>query len=430
MPIGWARDSHLEPIIMTPRIPQLRTPLAAMAVAWIVACSATDQTLLAPDGDPAEDGSPLPGVFDDDTTVSGELVIREMLRVSRGTTLTVAAGSALLFRDDGDSIAGIDVAGVLLAQGSASSPVRFGSADTVPRAGDWEGIYVHGGSAVLAHTRIDHARIGLRVSGGALARIDSCVIDSHEQSAVMTESGWANITGSTLEAERFGVRAEGGGVVVRGGSITGKSEAGFLGHASTDTVLAATLDGEDALVIDGGYQTLVRGCVLQGDRYGVSLVGRVSDALIDSNTVLPGMTGIFVVDSRRTQVSRNTIRKSIDAGIECRDADVEVTANLVDTCDIGLWVAGGDVMASGNALAGNHSDGIRIDAGVPEIVGNSIVGNGGYGVRTEVYGIDASGNWWGDASGPYQELYNPGGTGDRVPRVLIVNPWLDAPPSQ
>ena len=198
---------------MTPRTPQLRTPLATLAVAWIVACSATDETLLAPDGDPAEDGSPLPTVIDDDTTVSGELVIREMLIVSRGTTLTVAAGSSLLFRDDGDSIAGIDVAGVLLAQGSASSPVRFGSADTVPRPGDWEGIYVHGGSVVLTHTRIDHARIGLRVSGGAVARVDSCVIDSHATCALMTELGWADITGSTLESEQFGARTEGGGVL-------------------------------------------------------------------------------------------------------------------------------------------------------------------------------------------------------------------------
>jgi len=416
---------------MYERAPYLGKSLSALILAWLVACSAADDAILDPEGDPLEAGTPLPGIFDDDTTLTGELVVRRMLQVARGTTLSVAPGTTMLFRDTEDSVAGIDVAGVLLAPGSSELPIRFGTLDTVPRPGDWEGITVHGGSALLTHTRIDHARIGLRVTGGARARIDTCVIDSHAISAVMSELGWIEIAQSALSADQTGAWAEGGGFRVTGGSIAGEDDAGFRGHASSDTLVGVRLEGDDALVLVGGFESVVRSCTLDGRQHGARLVGRIADAVVDSNLVLPSIVGILVIDARRTRLVGNSVRNAAEAGIECRDADVELLGNSADSCDIGLWLAGGDVSALGNSLVSNHTDGARIDAGMPLISGNVFADNGshgGYGLRTEVHGIDASGNWWGDPSGPEQEIYNPDGLGDRVTRPLIVSPWLIAPP--
>ncbi|MCK4510450.1 right-handed parallel beta-helix repeat-containing protein [bacterium] len=40
---------------------------------------------------------------------------------------------------------------------------------------------------------------------------------------------------------------------------------------------------------------------------------------------------------------------------------------------------------------------------------------------------DATNNWWGDSSGPYEASGNPGGTGDTVYGLITYNPWLTAP---
>jgi hypothetical protein len=37
-------------------------------------------------------------------------------------------------------------------------------------------------------------------------------------------------------------------------------------------------------------------------------------------------------------------------------------------------------------------------------------------------------NYWGDPSGPYQPVENPGGLGDSVPVNVHVIPWLTSPP--
>jgi hypothetical protein len=42
--------------------------------------------------------------------------------------------------------------------------------------------------------------------------------------------------------------------------------------------------------------------------------------------------------------------------------------------------------------------------------------------------LDATNNWWGDASGPYHPVQNPGGLGDDVGDNILFDPWLTAPP--
>ena len=60
---------------------------------------------------------------------------------------------------------------------------------------------------------------------------------------------------------------------------------------------------------------------------------------------------------------------------------------------------------------------------------NNIVGNSWYGVGNAGVGIvDATKNWWGDASGPYHPTSNPYGMGNAVSNNVSFIPWLGATP--
>jgi len=63
-----------------------------------------------------------------------------------------------------------------------------------------------------------------------------------------------------------------------------------------------------------------------------------------------------------------------------------------------------------------------MEAHFNNIVGNPYLGVGKYGSGT----ADATHNWWGDASGPYHESLNPGGSGDEVSGNVDFEPWLES----
>jgi nitrous oxidase accessory protein NosD len=93
-----------------------------------------------------------------------------------------------------------------------------------------------------------------------------------------------------------------------------------------------------------------------------------------------------------------------------------------------------------NVITG-YVRGIVVDAGstaVPRVYGNDFSGNTTLGLdnRSGLV-LDASGNWWGDTSGPYENtdpdacgltLNNPGGTGSASSGCVIYNPYLTADP--
>lgn len=64
-------------------------------------------------------------------------------------------------------------------------------------------------------------------------------------------------------------------------------------------------------------------------------------------------------------------------------------------------------------------------------VNNWFEGNEGNTAYVDLYNypeVDMPNNYWGDPSGPYHEIENPGGSGDSVPVNVHVTPWLTSPP--
>ncbi|MBM3237777.1 T9SS type A sorting domain-containing protein [Candidatus Poribacteria bacterium] len=67
----------------------------------------------------------------------------------------------------------------------------------------------------------------------------------------------------------------------------------------------------------------------------------------------------------------------------------------------------------------------------PAIHFNNIEKNSSYGVYNSDCSVtvDAINNWWGDATGPFHPVNNPGGLGNPVSDCVIFDPWLPSPVS-
>jgi len=113
-----------------------------------------------------------------------------------------------------------------------------------------------------------------------------------------------------------------------------------------------------------------------------------------------------------------------------RIADLTVE-NIIGT-ELGAGVAIIEVGAStvsveitGSTISDNGIGILFIADSIQEAHLNNIVRNTDYGVRNDGNeGVDATHNWWGDASGPYHESLNHDGVGDEVSGGVDFEPWL------
>jgi hypothetical protein len=92
---------------------------------------------------------------------------------------------------------------------------------------------------------------------------------------------------------------------------------------------------------------------------------------------------------------------------------------------------GNSVVDLSGVTVENSMVGIYVSYATLEAHFNNIAGNDWYGLYVEGDGtVDATYNWWGDASGPYHESLNPDGTGDEVycygEASADFEPWLEA----
>jgi hypothetical protein len=104
------------------------------------------------------------------------------------------------------------------------------------------------------------------------------------------------------------------------------------------------------------------------------------------------------------------------AGYSPEDVDVAINGNVVSGFEYGIVMSR---CASG------------CDTGVfTSLVAqyNSIAGNTGYGMYSDVDYLTADGryNWWGDASGPHHPTQNPSGAGNEVSDNVLFDPHFGA----
>jgi hypothetical protein len=133
--------------------------------------------------------------------------------------------------------------------------------------------------------------------------------------------------------------------------------------------------------------------------------------------------GIEVGYGGTATITDNTITNCL--GVASSDGSTSA-AILVTT----YYGSGTTATITGNTLTGN-TGGIGVgydDEDTSTVVAhyNDISENTDYGVDTTAPTVDATANWWGDASGPSHATTNPLATGDSVSDNVDYSPWWGA----
>lgn len=152
------------------------------------------------------------------------------------------------------------------------------------------------------------------------------------------------------------------------------------------------------------------------------ITGYLGDSLIEGNLIRDFANGGVGISAQflDTEIKNNTVSGYVGgAGLtfEKSHHDRSISEN---------------VNVKGNNFTGNLH-GIYVWPDQTELKGitvnfNNIADNSWSGVRNEVSEtLDATRNWWGDASGPHHWDINPDGGGDSVSDNVDFEPWLRAP---
>ncbi|MCO5256894.1 MAG: right-handed parallel beta-helix repeat-containing protein [Lentimicrobium sp.] len=135
--------------------------------------------------------------------------------------------------------------------------------------------------------------------------------------------------------------------------------------------------------ISVGYQTLTKDKLVIGEGNVITGPGKT----------ISGSIGVQATDDGWPGAARNFI----------------MTGTSVSGFETGIWI--------------NPLNGMTCNA---DINGNKIFDNG-YGLKNDFTSpVNAENNWWGDATGPYNNPYNTCGLGNAVEGNISFVPWLDA----
>ena len=142
---------------------------------------------------------------------------------------------------------------------------------------------------------------------------------------------------------------------------------------------------------------------------GILIVESRENMIGDGNTISNNGSGVVIGNSRENTVSGSTISNNQEGIIITRSYSNQIIGNDI------MWNTGG--------MSGVHLDG---ESECNEIHANNIAGNTAFGVvKDGDWGgttgwVNASGNWWGDASGPSGA--GPG-SGDAVNEFVDFELW-------
>jgi hypothetical protein len=146
---------------------------------------------------------------------------------------------------------------------------------------------------------------------------------------------------------------------------------------------------------------------------GVRDSGSYQNAAIEADTYDAEASLEVTIGGNRLSGGGATDADGISIGVESADGGIvaTITNNTISGWQYGIRLDGAQVDAAGSHANANN------------ISGNDVFGlyNGGTGT------LNATCNWWGDASGPYQPTTNPDGQGDSVSDRVVFTPWVAVP---
>lgn len=136
---------------------------------------------------------------------------------------------------------------------------------------------------------------------------------------------------------------------------------------------------------------------------------------ITGNNITGNANAIYLLTTRENLITRNTVHGNSDRGIFIRGSQSNtLNDNSIMQNPMGIVL---------NSYLSTHSSGNLIN-------GNVICDNQESGMDASVNGdvtVDATDNFWGHATGPFNQDSNPGGKGDNVTDFIDFDPWVHVP---
>jgi parallel beta-helix repeat protein len=243
-----------------------------------------------------------------------------------------------------------------------------------------------------------------------------------------------NITGNVITDNANGVALVGGsGNTVYDNEVNDNSLYGIvLAGSSTNTIELNEITGNgfDALALDnlaaatgnsahkvvGANGNFIKTNTLSSNRDGIFIGENCTSNQITHGNIISNITsiGIHVWRNGTQTISDNTITSSL-VGIKLRGTqNSTVTGNTITGNGVGIeveayYVGGNWYPASNNAISGNI------------IAGNTLGMRADHPEQTTP--INATANWWGNATGPNRASDNACGTGNAVTANVDICNW-------
>jgi len=403
-------------------------------------------------------------IFDNDVMLVGAV------SVATDATLTFNPGITIFAKESNSRLI---ISGTLYAEANGDADrIIFTSDELEPKAGDWDYIEFHQGSAgilkyvtieyageggnkslylhssiIVDHVAISHGSTGIEILDSAAPTISSCKIDNMtEYGIIARSSGNYKITNSSFKGNigALNISLNNNTPIITGNNYTGSGN-----HESA--LIAGIITGE--MIFDND----------------VTLVGSVRVATGATLTFNPGIT-IFAKENNSrliisgalyAEASENTDRIIFTSDeLEPKAGDWDYIEFHQGSTGILKYVTIEYAGEGGNKSLYLHSSieldhvtikhgyiGIEIlDSAMPVIQNcvitdmnswgiysktskklilyNDAIYNNGSGVYTSGVEIDARKVYWGHESGPYHPGLNPSGQGNEVSDNVIFDPWL------
>jgi len=339
----------------------------------------------------------------------------------------------------------IIVDGTLNANGTSSSPVYVtsihddtlgGNTDnqtTAPAAGHWDRLYYRDNSSgTLTYVEFryggdDYNNFGMLHTDAASVTVDHGVFKNSAQCAINSHPAYevtlTNMTPADLTGNRFN------GLCLRGGALNqnavwDETEVAYVLLGDLTIASAQSLTWSAGIVIkpvSGNVDIIVDGTLnANGTSSSPVYVTSIHDDTLggntDNQTTTPAAghwNRIYFRTGSAGTLTYIQLRYGKNAAIYISESSPSIRNCVLRWNVIGIRVIG---------FTAN-----------PTIKECMIFGNQQYGVYNDTTGhwIDATNNWWGSNSGPYDPSssgtdgdYNNGGSGDRVNDYILYRPWL------
>lgn len=384
------------------------------------------------------------------TVANSPYLLSNNISVRKGATLAIEPGVVVTL----DENVMLSVEGTLLANGNSDERIVFELNPLVigkPGAPEvhWTGLRFAGENTdlfKLQFVEIRNSKNGVTIESLGIVEIENSEMANNMLSGIHI-IGQANVVvqNNVIQSNEHGVSAI--------GNISSNIEVA-RNHISDNThgIYVHTTDENVSRI----HSLTISDNVLQHNAYGIRLhaeggyEGYICNSSITNNTVRFNERGIDIKSQRNafSWISNVTLSEN---KVFANENGISLDANRADAPPLGNLSFDSEMIR--NIVSANNNTGIEILGDVRVNLTDNSVSYNSYGIsidsqdnwarrndiyQNSLYGmyvnngatINATYNYWGDASGPYHENLNPAGQGDHVNgngTTLDFDPFLETP---